>query len=201
MNEGSHRFSELLLAARAGSPEALGRVLGPWHRYLLAVAQRELDSDLQAKAGPSDVVQQTFLEAQRDFAHFDGASAGALRAWLHRLLRNNVANVNRYYRAAKRGVGRERPLEGDSSSFAPGPGLAAGTPSPSGQAMAHELAEALARAVQRLPEDYRRVFTLRHVQGLSFEEVGRVLERSPNAVQLLWMRALDRLQRDLGVSP
>jgi RNA polymerase sigma-70 factor (ECF subfamily) len=199
MNEGSHRFSELLVAARAGSSEALGRVLDPWRRYLLAIAGRELDSELRAKAGPSDVVQQTFLEAQRDFAQFRGGDAVALRAWLHQLLCHNVANVNRYYRAARRGASRERPLGSDSSAI--DPAFAANTPSPSSQAVAHEQAAALAQALQRLPEDYRRVIALRHLQGLSFEEVGAQLQRSANAAQLLWMRALERLQQEMGVAP
>jgi RNA polymerase sigma-70 factor, ECF subfamily len=198
MAESSHPFAQLLHEAQAGSPEALGQVLDPWRRYLLVIAARELDPEVHAKAGPSDVVQQTFLEAQRDFAQFRGADASALRVWLHRLLRNNVANVNRFYRAAKRGVGREQPLEAGNSSAASGP--AADTPSPSGQAVAHEQAQALQQALERLPEDYRRVITLRHLQGLSFEEIAAQMNRSANAAQLLWMRAIERLQQEMGVS-
>src|SRR5262245_11820203 len=198
MPESSHKFAQLLHEARAGSPEALGRVLDPWRRYLLAIAVRELDPDLNAKAGPSDVVQQTFLEAQRDFAQFRGADASDLRAWLHRLLRNNAANVNRHYRAAKRGVGREQPLEQRDSSAVSGP--AADTPSPSGQAVANEQVQALHQALERLPEDYRQVVTLRHQQGLPFEEIAAQMNRSANAVQLLWMRAIERLQKEMGVS-
>jgi RNA polymerase sigma-70 factor (ECF subfamily) len=199
MSAPSHQFLQVLQAARAGSPDALGRVLDPWRRYLLAIAARELDPDLRAKAAPSDVVQQTFLEAQRDFAQFRGDDASALRAWLHGLLRHNVANVNRYYRAGRRGVGREQPLGTDSSAI--DPGLAADTPSPSGQAVAHEQAAALAQALERLPEDYRRVITLRHLEGLPFEEIGARLQRSANAAQLLWMRALERLQQEMGDVP
>jgi RNA polymerase sigma-70 factor (ECF subfamily) len=146
------------------------------------------------------VVQQTFLEAHRDFAQFRGGNASALRLWLHRLLRNNVANVNRYYRAARRGVRREQPFDAGDSLSAAGPGVAADTLSPSGHAVANEQAEALAQALERLPEDYRRVITLRHLQGLSFDEIGNQMNRSANAAQLLWMRAIERMQQEMGVS-
>ena len=68
--------------ARRGSPQALGQVLELCRRYLLHIANSELDSHLQAKLGASDVVQETFLEAQRIFDRFEGNSPDELRAWL-----------------------------------------------------------------------------------------------------------------------
>src|SRR5262249_13094013 len=58
---------EWLALARGGSPEALGQLLELCRRYLLQVANAELETLLQAKAGASDLVQETFLEAQRVF--------------------------------------------------------------------------------------------------------------------------------------
>src|SRR5215469_11026738 len=121
-----------LALARAGSPEALGQVLETFRGYLLLVAGRELDPELRAKGGASDLVQDTFLEAQRDFGQYHGASGDELRAWLRRLLLNNVANFTRQYRErAKRDVGREIPLEAGRSSHDRGAGLEANTLSPS----------------------------------------------------------------------
>ena len=80
------RSGGLLAAARAGSREALGRVLEGCRRYLLGVAEGELDPDLRSKGGASDIVQETFLEAQRDFARFQGSSPEELRAWLRQVL-------------------------------------------------------------------------------------------------------------------
>src|SRR5262245_6155605 len=106
-----------LAAARAGSPEALGQVLETFRGYLLLVADRELDPELRAKGGASDLVQDTFLEARRDFAGFHGSSEEELRAWLRRVLLNNVANFTRQYRQrAKREVAREVSLEAGGSS-------------------------------------------------------------------------------------
>src|SRR5262249_35643200 len=89
---------QLLAAARAGSREALGQALETCRNYLLLIAGRQLDSDLHAKGGASDLVQETFLEAQRDFGRFQGSSEGELQAWLRQILLNNVANFTRRYR-------------------------------------------------------------------------------------------------------
>jgi hypothetical protein len=72
-SEWSRQTSQLMQAARAGSAEALGRLLEGCRAYLLLAANRQLDADLQAKGGPSDLVQETFLEAQKDFPPFQGA--------------------------------------------------------------------------------------------------------------------------------
>ena len=202
MTEPGGDAARCLAAARAGSQQALGQVLETFRGYLLLIADREMDPELRAKGGASDLVQETFLEAQRDFGRFHGNSADELRAWLRRLLLNNVANFTRQYRErAKRQVGREIPLEAGGSSHERGAGLEADTLSPSGEALAHEQAEALAQAVQRLPPDYRQVLALRHEEQLSFEEIGQRMQRTANAARMLWLRAVERLQKEMGVSP
>src|SRR3954471_13867274 len=119
----------LLDAARSGSREALGQLLESCRGYLLIVANGEMDVDLQAKEGASDRVQETFLEAQRDFGQFHGTSEPELLAWLRRLLLNNVANFTRRYRTtAKRSVEREAAHDQRGNQD---PGLPAKTESPS----------------------------------------------------------------------
>ena len=61
-----------MAAARAGSREAMGRALEAAGDISLAVAEGELAPDLRVEGGASDLVQETFLEAQRDFARFRG---------------------------------------------------------------------------------------------------------------------------------
>jgi RNA polymerase sigma-70 factor (ECF subfamily) len=67
--------------------------------------------------------------------------------------------------------------------------------------MEHEQDRALQAALGRLPEDYRRVITLRYEQQLSFEEIGQLLHRSPDAARKLWARAVERLQEELDPPP
>jgi RNA polymerase sigma-70 factor (ECF subfamily) len=63
--------------------------------------------------------------------------------------------------------------------------------------MARERQELLLRALERLPEDYRHVMVLRYQQELTFEEIGREMRRSADAVRMLWARALERLKHEL----
>src|SRR4051812_49212731 len=99
------RTAGKLAEARAGSQEALGQALEACRRYLLLVAQSELAPELQAKGGASDLVQQTFLEAQRDFPCFAGTSEAELLAWLRCILLHTLGKFSRQYRATqKRGL-------------------------------------------------------------------------------------------------
>src|SRR5438067_4929079 len=163
MAEPAKDIARWLPDARAGSREALGEVLEAYRAYLLLIANRQLDPELRAKGGASDVVQETFLEAQRDFGGFHGGSEEELQAWLRQLLLNNVANFGRRYRGTdKRRLNREVALEPETPSGQGDRGLAADTLSPSGRAMAAEEVQALQAALQRLPDDYRQVIVWRY---------------------------------------
>ena len=112
----SRRVEPLIAAARDGSPEARGQLLNAYRPFLLSVATEQFDSDLKAKAGPSDVVQDTFVEAQRDFDRFKSDSEEEFRIWLHAILMNNLADLRkRFLKAAKRQVRRERPISARDS--------------------------------------------------------------------------------------
>jgi RNA polymerase sigma-70 factor (ECF subfamily) len=187
-----------LAIARAGSSDALGRLLEAYRGYLLRIARAEIDPSLLAKEGASDLVQETFLEAQRDLPRFQGSSIGQLRAWLRQLLLNNIANLVRRYRGTdKRQINREVALEPGSGSGPPGGYLPADMPSPSSCLVRAEQSLALARALKRLPDEYRQVLEWRYQQGLSFDEIADRLQRSANAVRKLWARAVARLHQDL----
>jgi RNA polymerase sigma-70 factor, ECF subfamily len=186
-------------AARHGSREALGEALEACRAYLLKVAEQDLDPALRPKGSASDLVQQTFLEAQRDFDRFAGASEPELLAWLRQLLRHNLANFARDFReAGKRRIDREVALDTRDSSGSPARQVPADTASPSGHAMAGERAELVRRAMARLPEDHRRALALRYEEGRSFHEIARLMGRSANAARKLWARAVELLERELA---
>ena len=190
--------NQWLAQARRGSPEALGQVLELCRRYLLQIANAELDSHLQTKLGASDVVQETFLEAQRIFDRFQGDSPDELRAWLRAILLNKMSDQERYYRGtAKRDLAKEVGIG------SPGDGLVeplVPTPTPSNVMMQQEQAVALTSALDRLPAQYRQVIVWRQVEDLSFEEMAARLGRSVDAVRKLWWRAIQQLQEQLGNS-
>jgi RNA polymerase sigma-70 factor (ECF subfamily) len=193
--------AQSISAARAGSNEALGEALEACRNYLLLIAEQELEQELRAKGGASDLVQQTFLEAQRDFSHFDGTTHEALLAWMRRMLLNNLANFRRDFRRQKRLVAREVRLSGDDESSVRDRVLPSDTPTPSGAVMLDEQARELECALQKLPDDYRRVIDLRYREERTFEEIGELMQRSSNAARKLWSRAIECVQQELDARP
>jgi RNA polymerase sigma-70 factor (ECF subfamily) len=195
---------QLVSLARAGDAFALGRLLERYRAYLMLLARLQIGRRLQSKADPSDVVQEAFLEAHRTFARFRGGSEGELLAWLRQILGSHLAVlVRRFLRTRGRDVRLERALaaELDASSRALDRGLLAPQSSPSHQADRREQGVRLADALDQLPEDYREVIVLRHLEGLSFPDVARRMGRSVDSVKNLWPRALVRLRRLLEGAP
>lgn len=185
-------------AARHGSADALGQVLAYCRPYLLAVANDQLETDLQAKVGASDLVHETFLEALRDFPKFRGSSEQEVLGWLRQILLHNVANVSRQYRATdKRQIQREVVL-GEAPAEELLQASADDGSSPSARALRRERDEALALAMEQLSEEHRQVIQLRSYERCSFKEVGRRMRRSEEAARKLWARAIERLQLILG---
>jgi RNA polymerase sigma-70 factor (ECF subfamily) len=77
-----------------------------------------------------------------------------------------------------------------------GAGLAESNLSPSAVAIEHEQVFALRRALERLPEECRRIVILRFEEGRSFEEIGLLTDRSPAAARKAWSRAMERLRQE-----
>jgi RNA polymerase sigma-70 factor (ECF subfamily) len=192
---------ELLCLAQAGNNAALGQLLEQYRNYLALLARLQIGRRLQGKVDAADLVQETFLKAHRDFSQFRGASEGEWVGWLRQILALTLAQVVRHYCGTRRrDVRLERDLahELDESSRLLDRGLLAPSISPSGQASRGEQAVLLADALGELPEAYREVIILSHLEGLSFPEVARRMGRTLNSVKNLWARALARLRRSLG---
>ena len=192
----------LLSLARAGDVAALGQLLELYRNYLALMARLQVGRRLQGKVDAADIVQETFLEAHRDFAQFRGYSEGEVVAWLRRILASNLANlVRHYYGTQRRDIHLERELnrELDESWAALDDGLIARQSSPSHQAARREQAVILVDALQQLPEDYREAIVLRHLEGLTFPEIATRMGRTEDSVKKLWARALVRMRRALEV--
>lgn len=198
--EEQPEFSSLLAEARAGSTDALGRVLMESRDHLLRRAHRQLARKLQRKVSPSDLVQETFLEAIRDFAQFHGGHADELVAWLHRILVNNSLNVGRDYSdTEKRAVDREVSLLGRDTRGGGTLEVQRSTPTPSDQAIAHEEATLLDTALAGLPVHYRRILHLRYHDQRTFVQIGKTLRCSAGAARKMWTRAVERLRQVLDL--
>jgi RNA polymerase sigma-70 factor (ECF subfamily) len=195
---------ELLCLARAGDGRALGLLLELYRNYLELLARLQIGRRLQGKVDAADLVQETFLQATVHFVQFRGASEPELAGWLRQILASRLAKlVRRYCGTQRREVGLERQLAGDleRSSQQLAAGLVAPGSTPSQRAVRREQAVLLADALSRLPEDYREVLVLHHLEGLTLPEVARRLNRTVESVKHVWLRALARLRRAGGGSP
>jgi RNA polymerase sigma-70 factor (ECF subfamily) len=194
----------LLREARAGDAATLGRLLELYRGYLALLARVQIGQRLRGKADASDLVQETFLQAHRNFPRFRGSSEAELVCWLRQILAANLADLfRRYLGTQARDVRLEREIEDglDRSSVLLDRGLLAPQSSPSQQAARRKQAVLLADALGQLPGDYREVLVLRHLEGLTFPEVARRMGRSLDSVEKLWMRGLARLRQVMGSVP
>src|SRR5260370_38800051 len=192
---------QMIQAAKKGGDAVLGSLLELYRNYLRLLARIEIGRRLQGKLDASDLVQETFLEAHRNFARFQGTEEPQFVSWLRQILAARVANLVRHYFGPQgRNVRLEQELaaELDNSSRMLGRELAASLASPSQQAVEREQAVLLADALELLPVDYRDVIILRHLEGLTFPEVARRMERTQDSVEKLWLRALARLRKAFG---
>lgn len=203
LDPSSDRVSveELLAAARRGDAGQRERLFEACRSYLSVVARTQVRTRLQAKADASDLVQVTLLEAHRDFDRFAGRTEAEWLAWLRKILAHNAADlVRRYAGTEKRLALREVPLAqpGDDSRYA-GVGEPAGRElTPSQQIACRDQELRLAVALESLADDHREVIMLRNFERLAFDEIGERMQRSRPAVQMLWARALKKLQQAMG---
>jgi len=204
MKNGDRRqLEQLLWQAKSGDARAVGPLLDAYRAYFKLIARLQIDRRLRGKADASDVVQETFLHAHRSFEGFRGSTEVELLAWLRRILASRLTDLaRRYLQNQGRDVRLERRLEEeiDRSSWG-ARALASPGSSPSEKAMRWERGVLVANALESLPEHYRDVIMLRHLQELPFDDVARRMERSVDSVKHLWTRALTALRAELeGIS-
>ena len=193
----------LISRALAGSGEAIDALLGLYRNYLQLLARTQIDMHLALRLNPSDIVQETLLRAFRGFPQFRGTTEGELLVWLRRILAHCLADQSRQHRAQRRDARQEVSWEAscDRSNAQLAALLVDRGESPSQMAVRREQCVLLADALERLPEDYRQVLVLRHLERIEFAEVAARMGRSSAAVRMLWARALERLRTELESSP
>jgi RNA polymerase sigma-70 factor (ECF subfamily) len=173
--------------------------LESFRAYLRVLAAARLDPRLQARLDPSDLVQQTLLEAHQGRSAFRGTTRREMAGWLRRILARNLANAVRDLRRQCRDVQREQSLDAllRDSSVRLEAWLADEESPPDVHAEQREELDRLARAIAELPDGQREAVLLRYFRGLSLADVARHLGRSAPAVAGLLQRGLIELRRRL----
>ena len=128
-----------------------------------------------------DVVQEAYLRAYR---FFDGFHGGDSRAWLFAIVRNTCVT----WMQQNRRLTFEEDLDEKQA------------PEPSPEALVMDTVdrEALRRAIEDLPVEFREAIVLRELEGLSYKEIGAITNVPVGTVMSRLSRARARLIRVLG---
>ena len=182
----------------ATDEEERDRTPDRYRDYLLLLARLQFDPRLRGKMDPSDIVQQTMLQAHRKRDQFRGRTEAERAAWLRAILAHELADAVRKVdrRQEDRRISLERAL-GESSARLEA-WLQSNSTSPSGRIERQEQLLRLAEAMSRLPEDQRTALELHHLQGLPVPEVGQQMGRTAASVAGLLRRGLAELRALLG---
>jgi RNA polymerase sigma-70 factor (ECF subfamily) len=168
----------------AGEPGAFERLMRQHNRRLFRVARSILRDDAEAE----DALQEGYIKAHRAMAGFRGDAR--LSTWLTRIIVNQALESR-----------RRRPVEaaeqtGGEPVAENGFGNAPETPET--LAMRNDLRRLIERAIDDLPDNYRNVFMLRAVEGLSVDETAASLGITEANTKVRHLRARALLRESLG---
>jgi len=136
-----------------------------------------------------DVAQEVFLKAYRGLAHFRGDSA--FYTWLYRIAVNTAKN--HAAAAGRRAV--DPSVDADEAWSRSAGALLRHGATPEREALADEIQTTIVRTVDDLPEELREALVLREVDGLSYQEIGAVMECPIGTVRSRLFRARDAIDR------
>lgn len=185
----------LVSQIQAGDRQALDELFGRYLTRLENMVRVRMGVQLRSRESISDLVQESYLEAVRTFDRFAPAGPRGFYRWLTQIAEHKIVDAHRrHFGAACRDARRQVPLDAGAADEA---AEAHRGETPSQIMLRQESCRHVREALGRLPEDYRRVIELRQFHMLSSAEVGRRMNRSPEAVRALLVRALKRLAKEI----
>jgi RNA polymerase sigma-70 factor (ECF subfamily) len=192
----------LLERARGGDDDARQQLLGCYRGRLRKMIGFHLDRRLAGRLDPSDVVQETLMDADRKLDDYLRERPLPFYPWLRRLALERLVKLHqRHLRAAKRSVRREEPgvlnLPEDSA-LELASRLLDRRSGPSARLVREELQARVRSALDRLAANDREVLVLRYLEELPHREIAMVLGITEAAVKTRHVRALERLGELLG---
>jgi RNA polymerase sigma-70 factor (ECF subfamily) len=192
--------------AAQGDAESWRQLISQHHDRLRRMVVVRLDPRLQGRVDPSDVLQETYLEAAQQLDDYLRNPTLPFFLWLRLLTAHRLGRTHRFHLGAQqRDAGREVPLEGQTASNVSSEMLAAcllgGVERPSEQIVRRELHDRLQALLERLSDADRDVLALRHFEQLDTAETAQVLGISVAAAGKRYVRALTRLRALLAEDP
>ncbi|MBA5800640.1 RNA polymerase sigma factor [Rhizobium changzhiense] len=182
--------ADLVLLAKAGDEPAIRAIVQRHNQRLFRTARAIIRNDAEAE----DVVQAAYIKAFTNLAAFRGKAQ--LSTWLTRITLNEALGR---VRARKNTTGLE---EIDMQTMAPGGEVLQFPSSLSATDPEAELSRSQARhllenAVDDLPDDFRAVFVLRDVEGMSTDETASYLGIRPETAKTRLHRARKLMRQSI----
>jgi RNA polymerase sigma factor (sigma-70 family) len=138
----------------------------------------------QNDADADDVVQEACLRALKYFGGFRGEGASQSRAWLLAIVRNMAHTWRGRHRAEASATEFDETVHSEAATGE----------HPDALLSRSDAREALARALDHLPPDFREVIVLREIEGLSYKEISEVVDVPVGTIMSRLSRARKRLQ-------
>ena len=206
MTGNSSETNQLLEQAARGDPQGLGTLLAKHGDRLRRMVALRMDRRLQGRIDPSDIIQETYLEASVRLAEYLRDPSMPFFLWLRFLAGQKLVTLHRHHlgvqmRAAGQEVALCRGPLPEASSAALAAQLLGHDTRASEAAIRAELKVQVQEALNGMDPLDREVLALRHFEQLSRAEIAQVLEISEGAAGKRYIRALERLKRVLGRSP
>lgn len=187
------RDKELVALAQRGDADAFRELFDRYHRRVFAVAFGVVKN----KQDALDIVQEAFIKVHKHIRNFQGTAS--FYTWLYRIAMNLSID---HVRKAKKGrdLDYDDKVRRDDENVA---GDGAILPSmldanPRKTVLRRELADAIQEALDSLSPDHRAVILLREVEGLSYEEMARVLEVPKGTIMSRLFHARRNMQSALA---
>ena len=178
---------ELVSRARAGDTAAFEQLMLDNQDRVYTLCLRMTGNREDAL----DLAQEAFLNAWRGLASFQGNSS--FSTWVYRLASNACID---FLRKRKRRQQGESPHSLDDEE-APLPEPADPRGSPEEELERRELRRAVERGLQALPDHHRQVLVMRELSGMSYQEIGAVLDLDLGTVKSRIARARLALKKFL----
>jgi RNA polymerase sigma-70 factor (ECF subfamily) len=181
----------LIRRAQEADREALEALFQKAYPGLLQAARFRLGSVLRRRMDTLDLAQTVYHDALRDLADYSYQGDGSFTRWLLGILENKIRSRLRFFKAKRRSMKREVPLDLET-------GVSTAGPTPPEVLLSAEDRERLEAAMDRLPAADREVILSRYYLALSWAEIARDLDTSEEAAQMRCKRALAKLKMLYG---
>lgn len=200
-SDGDPSYSNTAHGSIAGHEISISKVVEKYRPALVRMAARLLGEDVQARVDPSDVVQEALLSAASDSSPpRDEVGNIAIFPWLCRLVRQRLADAQRFHTRDRRSIHREHhPMVSDDASWIRPlvESLVDDTAGPGTKIARRERLHEMEAAIAALPEESRELIRLKYEDGLKTAEIAEALGISESAAKMRHLRIIETLRQAL----